>query len=68
MVGVAQLNLTFEILQIKGADRAFDGPLCTDVHEDGRLYRPAVGTGKLSPPGAALLFDDLEHRLLLYFV
>ena len=31
VIGVAQLDLAFEVLQIVGADGPFDGPLCAGV-------------------------------------
>ena len=62
MVGIAQLDLAAQLVpQIKGVDAALDGGLGAYVHKHRRLYHAAVGALELSPPGAALFFDDFEH-------
>ena len=43
MVGIRQLNLALEVLQIVGADRPLDGSLSAYVHKDGGLDHAAVG-------------------------
>ena len=50
VVGIGQLYLAADLLQIFGAERAFDGPLCTDVHKH-RGLNHTMGTGKLSASG-----------------
>ena len=65
MVGVAQLDLAAQLIpQVKGVDAALDGGLRAYIHEHRRLYHAAVGTLELSPPGAALFFNDFEHTSL----
>ena len=60
MVGVGQLHLAPDVLQILGAQRALDGTLGADIHEHRRLYG-AVGAGKFSPAGFALGFFQFKH-------
>ena len=55
MVGVGQLHLTADLLQIVGGYRPLDGPLGTHVHKDRGLDH-AVGAGESPPPGPSLLF------------
>ena len=63
MVGVGKLDLTAEILQIKGAHAAFDGRLRADVHKDRRLHFPAVRAPEFAAPRTPLVFDNLKHTL-----
>ena len=63
MVGVGKLDLTAEILQIKGAHAAFDGRLRADVHKDRRLHFPAVRAPEFATPRTPLVFDNLKHAL-----
>ncbi len=51
MVGVGQLDLTAQRLQIEGVHRAFDGARRADVHKDRRLHQ-AVGGLELPAAGA----------------
>ena len=53
MIGVAQLHLGADLLQIRRTKGPFNGPLGTHVHKYRGLHR-AVGAGKLPPPGQAL--------------
>ena len=62
MIGIRQLDLAAELLQVEGADAALDGGLRPDIHENRRLHHAAMGTLKLAPARAALCFDDLEHE------
>ena len=65
VVGVAQLDLAAQLVpQVESVDAALDGGLGAHVHEHRRLYHAAVGTLELSPPGAALFFNDFEHTSL----
>ena len=43
VVGIRQLDLALEVLQIVGADRPLDGSLSAYVHKDGGLDHTAVG-------------------------
>ena len=60
VVGVGQLYLTADLLQIVGRHRTLDGPLGAHVHEHRRLHR-AVGAGKDTPAGLSLCFQDFKH-------
>ena len=55
MVGVGQLHLTADVLQIPGAESALDGPLGAYVHEHRGLDR-AMGAGKHTTPGSSFRF------------
>ena len=63
MVGVAQLHLTTDILQILSAESALDGTLGAYIHKDRRLDR-AMGAGKFAPASLAFLFQKLIHNYL----
>ena len=65
VVGIAQLDLTFDAFQIVGAESTLNGTLGAYVHKYRGLYNAAVGAGKAAAPGAALGFDDFKHPLLL---
>ena len=67
VVGVGQLDLTAELLEVQRAHAALDRRLRADVHENRRLHLAAVGTLEFAAPGLALVFDDLEHSLFLTF-
>ena len=60
VVGVGQLHLAADLLQIQGGYRPLDGPLGAHVHEHRRLHR-AVGAGEHAPPGLPLCFQDFKH-------
>ena len=55
VVGVAELHLAPQFLQVKGGDAPLDGGAGGNVHK-GRGLDSAVDGGKLPPPGSALLF------------
>ena len=59
MVGVGQLDLAAELLEVQRAHAALDRRLRADV--------AAVGALEFAAPGLALVFDDLEHSLFLTF-
>ena len=61
MIGVGQLDLAADILQIVGGDRPLDGALGPYVHEHGGLGG-AMGAGKDTSAGPALGFDHFKHR------
>lgn len=61
VVGVGELDLAADLLEVMGGDCALDGALRTNIHENRGLNYPAVGTGKLAAPGTAFGFDDFEH-------
>ena len=61
VIGVGQLNLTADVLQVVGGYRPLDGPLGAYVHEHRGLGR-AVRAGKHAPAGAALLLDYFKHK------
>jgi len=61
MVGVGQLHLTADLLQIVGGHRPLDGPLGAHVHKD-RGLDSAVGTGKYAPAGVPLGLDHFKHK------
>ena len=66
VIRVAQLYLTAQLIpQVKGVDATLDGGLSAHIHEHRRLYHAAVSALELSPPCAALFFDDFEHSILL---
>ena len=65
MVGVGQLDLAANLFQVMGRHAALNGRLRTHIHKNRGLDSAAVGTGKFSPPGAALGFDHFKHRVLL---
>ena len=67
MVGVGQLDLTAELLEVQRAHAALDRRLRADVHENRRLHLAAVGALEFAAPGLAFVFDDLEHSLFLTF-
>ena len=50
VVGVGQLHLAADVLQILGTESAFDGPLGAYVHKYRGLHG-AVGAGKFTPAG-----------------
>ena len=62
VVGVGELDLAADLLEVVGGDRPLDGPLGAHVHKDRGLDHAAVGAGKLAAPGAAFGFDDFEHE------
>ena len=64
VVGVGQLYLTADLLQIVGRHRTLDGPLGAHVHEHRRLHR-AVGAGKDTPAGLSLCFQTSNTSKLL---
>ena len=64
VIGVGQLNLTAQFLQVKGGHRPLDSPLGAHIHKYRGLHR-AVRAGKLPPPGRALGFDYSKHSILL---
>ena len=66
MVGIGQLDLTADVLQIVGGHRPLDGPLGAHIHEHRGLGR-TVRAGKHAPAGAALLLDHFKHKKLLYY-
>ena len=64
VIGVRQLDLTADRLQVQCRHAALDSRLCTDIHE----YRC---TGKFAAPRFPLCFQYLEHGhvpLLFYIV
>ncbi len=61
MIGVAQLHLAVELLQIIGRDAALDGGGRAHVHKGGRL-NGSVNRYEFCSPGAALLFDQPIHE------
>ena len=65
MVGVGQLHLTADLLQIVGGHRPLDGPLGAHVHKD-RGLDSAVGTGKIAPRRAfpSVLITSNTKKLL----
>ena len=60
MVGVGQLHLTADLLQVEGGNAALDGGLRAHIHENGGLNL-SVGAGEPSPPCPALRFDNFKH-------
>ena len=67
VVGVGQLHLAADVLQVLGTEGALDGPLGAYIHKNRGLDR-AVGAGKFAPAGLPLRFDHLKHRLPLNLV
>ena len=63
MVGIGKLHLTADVFQVLGAQRAFDRALGADIHKYRGLHS-AVGAGKLTPPGVALLLFQFKHSYL----
>ena len=63
MIGVGQLDLASQLLQIEGIDAPLDGPLCSHVHEHRRLHLAAVGAPETAPTGGTLRFNDLKHGI-----
>ena len=61
VVGVGQLHLTADLLQVVGGHRPLDGPLGAHVHEHRGLDHP-VGAGEHPPPGSPLLLQYLKHK------
>ena len=61
VIGVGELDLAADLLEVVGGDCTLDGPLGTHIHENRSLDDTAVGAGKLAAPGAAFGFDDFEH-------
>ena len=61
VVGIGQLDLAADVLQIKGTEPTLDGRLGAHIHKHRRLYYAAMGTPKLAPPGISLFFNDLKH-------
>ena len=61
MVGVGQLHLTADLLQIVGGHRPLMAPLGAHVHKD-RGLDSAVGTGKYAPAGVPLGLDHFKHK------
>ena len=65
VIGVAKLNLSADVLEIKGAEGTLNGALGSHIHENRGLYR-AMGTGEFAPPRQALRFDYLKHSPSVY--
>ena len=64
VVGVGELDLCADALQILSAQRTLDRRLRADVHKDRRLDR-AVRARKFPAPCRALLFEKFEHNYLI---
>ena len=64
MVGIAQLHLTADVLQILRTQGSLDGSLCADIHKN-RCLHGAMGTGKYAATRLALCFLEFKHSLLL---
>ena len=62
VIGVGELHLTADVLQILGAEGSFNGALGAHIHKNRRLDR-AVGAGKHAPPGLALCFQQFKHTI-----
>ena len=62
VIGIAQLDLAADFLQVVGGDAALDGRLGAYIHEHRGLDYAAMGTGELAAAGAALGFQYLKHR------
>ena len=60
VIGVGKLDLTADGFEIGSRERALDGALGADVHEDGRLHA-AVRRVENAASCAALLFEKLIH-------
>ena len=60
MIGIGELHLAADFLEIPGGERAFDGALGAHVHENGSLDQ-AVGRLEHAAAGAALLFEKGVH-------
>ena len=56
VIGIAELDLASQLLQVIGGDRPLDGSGGGHVHKAGGLHR-AVDRGKLPPAGGALGFQ-----------
>ena len=63
VIGVGQLYLTADILQIFRAQGAFDGPLCAYIHKY-RSLDSTMGAGKLTPAGLPFCFFQFKHSYL----
>ena len=61
VVGVGQLDLTAQRLQVVGGDRPLDGPLGPDIHKN-RGLGSSMGAGEHATPGPALRLQDLKHK------
>ena len=61
MIGVGQLDLTAQRLQVVGGDRPLDGPLGPDIHKN-RGLGSSMGAGEHATPGPALRLQDLKHK------
>ena len=67
VVGVGQLHLTANLLQIVGGHRPFDSPLGAHIHKHRGLDHP-VGAGEGPPPGPPLLFQYFKHAKTPFIV
>lgn len=65
VIGVGQLDLAAQIVEVEGVHAALDGGLGAHVHEYRRLHCAAVGAAELTPPGPALFFNYFEHSFSL---
>ena len=65
VVGVGQLHLAADLLQIQGGHRPLDGPLGAHIHEHRGLHR-AVGAGEHPPPRLSFGLNQLKHGMLSY--
>ena len=63
VVGIGQLDLASQLLQVEGIYAPLDGPLCSHVHEYRRLHLAAVGAPETAPTGGTLRFNDLKHGI-----
>ena len=64
VVGVGQLHLAAQVLQVLGGEAPFYGGHGAHVHK-GRGLDRAVGRCELPPPGVPLfLFQQLKHSVL----
>jgi hypothetical protein len=60
MIGIGELDLTFQLAQLHGVDTALNGGTCTHVHKNGGLNVTVYGM-EHTPARTAFLFEKFEH-------
>jgi hypothetical protein len=60
MIGVGQLHLTTDFLQVKGRHSTLDGALRANIHKNRGLNR-AMGALKNAAAGSSLLSNYFKH-------
>jgi hypothetical protein len=65
MIGIGELDLTFQLAQLHGVDTALNGGTCTHVHENGGLNVTVYGM-EHTPARTALLLEKFKHRFISF--